>query len=217
MKKINKREPEFFKSYIVKNKPIDWGALSKEIGYDIRDYMLSGSEPDKKNINVNESEQNFQCAYTEIDIEPERNSHIDHFKKQDLFPRLKFDWQNIFACSNISYIGAKHKDNKYKIKREDYELLINPVSDDPNDYFQYAITGEIIIRSNDKNSVNYKKAKTTIDVFNLNDKYLVELRKTVAKQLMDYGNSLSISDLKQNIGKFESFIDYIYNNYMNKT
>lgn len=68
MKKIKKNEPDFYREFTEHNKPGAWGDLSKEIGYDIRVYMLT-------------EEQNFQCAYTEIRLEPE-DSHTDHLKNK---------------------------------------------------------------------------------------------------------------------------------------
>ena len=74
MKMVSKLEPVFYQDYISRNKPGTWKQLSFDIGFDMRTYMLM-------------KEQNFQCAYTEIRLEPEK-SHIDHFKKKSLYPNL---------------------------------------------------------------------------------------------------------------------------------
>lgn len=211
MKKIIKKEPKFFKDFIKRTRPEKWSEVSHAIGYDIRTYMLYGQETNKENRKTNNSEQNFQCAYTEINIEPESNiSHIDHFRKQEFFPELKFDWTNLFTCYNYNYYGAKYKDNKSGIEKEDYRFLINPAIEDPDDYFKYSYTGEILIKSKDTKSIKYKKAKKTIDVFNLNDKSLIERRLTVAKQLRNYYKELSLTEIKKNIGRFDSFIEHLY-------
>ena len=99
MKAIIKQKPKFYSNFVSKNKPKLWKTVSKEIGFECRIYMLS-------------EEQNFQCAYTEINIEPE-NAHIDHFIKQDfiksgLFPISVIEWNNLFTACNYEYFGAKH-------------------------------------------------------------------------------------------------------------
>lgn len=89
--------------------------------------MLSGLVPDETLEQNTISEQNFQCAYTEIDIEENGNSsHIDHFRKQSMFPNLRFEWSNLFTSTNNEYYGAKYKDNIYRIQRDEYQNLINP-------------------------------------------------------------------------------------------
>jgi len=150
MKQINKKEPEFYKLFLSENSPELWEKLSLKIGYNVRNYMLM-------------EEQNFQCAYTELRIEPEE-SHIDHFRKRSLFPELTFKWDNLLTSCNYEYYGAKYKDKH--IKKRHYSNLINPVTNNPELYFMYSFTGEILIT--DKN----EDAKLTIDLFNLNDRSL---------------------------------------------
>jgi len=214
MKPINKQEPQFYAHYIRKKKPVDWEELSKDIGTDIRKYMLLGLLPDE-NSKTKMSEQNSQCAYTEVYIEPEGDSsHIDHFCKQDLFPKLKFEWSNLFASTNHGNYGAKFKDNKFKIQHSDYQFLINPVKKNPDEFFSYTFRGRIEEKNKDKNSIQFKKAKTTIEVFNLNEKSLANHRETVAKQVITYfSQSFSIDEIKAAIGQFDSFIEFVYFEY----
>lgn len=201
MKKINKIEPSFFTDYLRRNNPSDWGVLSIEIGFNIRDYILSNSNGD--------SEQSYKCAYTEVDISPNSNSsHIDHFKKQSLFPYLRFDWHNLFVSTNNESYGAKHKD-RY-IKHEDYAYLLNPANEDPKQFLYYSIIGSVSPLSNDESSEDYKKAETTIQLFNLNHKSLKNQRLVVVKQIKSYKSQLSLEEIKRQIGKFGSFIDAIY-------
>jgi uncharacterized protein (TIGR02646 family) len=198
MKQINKIEPVFYSNFIRSNKPVEWNDIA-QIRPDIRAYMLI-------------SEQNCQCAYTEIDIEDDNySSHIDHFKKQSMFPTLKFDWTNLFTSTNSEYFGAKYKDNKYKIQQAEYQDLINPSVENPNFFFDYDFTGEILVKEKNKNSIEYKRAKLTIEVFNLNEHSLVQQRAKVIKDIAAYFKQLSINDIKQNIGKFDSLVENIYN------
>ena len=56
MKKISKKEPEFFLKLIAKENPNNWGELiHKGLGKIIREFII-------------DNEQNYQCAYTEISI-----------------------------------------------------------------------------------------------------------------------------------------------------
>ncbi|WP_069471644.1 hypothetical protein [Candidatus Marithrix sp. Canyon 246] len=119
MKQISKQEPQLYQDFIRQNLPTKWNYVSLSIGYELRMHILM-------------EEQNYQCAYTEIHIEPE-DSHIDHFRKQSLFPDMRFDWNNLLVSGNSEAYGAKCKDKKLK-KQEDYQLLINPVIDNPKDY-----------------------------------------------------------------------------------
>ncbi len=96
MKQITKTEPQIYGDFITQNSPPEWGDVSKAIGYDLRMHLLI-------------KEQNYQCAYTELRVEPE-DTHIDHFRKQSLFQRLKFDWNNLLASCNSEAYGAKYKD-----------------------------------------------------------------------------------------------------------
>ena len=83
MKKIEKNEPQFFSDY---PKPHSWGELSKKIGWNIRIFILSGLTEETEVS----AEQNFQCAYTETDIEPEGiSSHID-FSQAKYVPNFCF-------------------------------------------------------------------------------------------------------------------------------
>jgi uncharacterized protein (TIGR02646 family) len=194
MKQIIKKEPEFFSDYLKKESPTNWGALSRSIGQKVREYMLN-------------FEQNAQCAYTEIAITPDSiHSHIDHYKKQNLFAAEKFKWNNLFACCNSEYYGAKYKDKH--IKKEDYKYLLNPFIDNPNDYFHYSISGKIIPKSMD-GEMNIK-AITTIDLFFLDNKALVERRAIIAEYVNYYANQLSLFEIKAAIGEFDNFVESIY-------
>lgn len=193
MKRIIKKEPDFYKEVMEDKKPRSWEELkksNKKIGFRIRKHML-------------EKEQNSQCAYTEIGIAPE-DSHIDHFKKQSLFVNLIFDWNNLLTSCNCDAYGARFKDKKLK-KKEVYDCLINPVTDDPKEHFEYSITGKIA--TIDKND---NKAKTTIDLFNLNDKALVERRKNIIVMAKVMSKELSVDELVKCIGSFESIIRALY-------
>lgn len=208
MKRINKTTPRFFTDYVKKEKPRNWEEVSYTIREYIRIFILSGLGPNNECM---DSEQNFQCAYSEVNIEPDgSSSHIDHYYKRDWFAEKSFDWFNLFVSTNNEAYGAKYKDNHSKLKKEDYDLLLKPDIDDPRLYFKYSFTGEIGILSNNDKSIEYKKAKRTIEVFNLNEKSLVEQRRTVMLQIKAFFEYLTIEEIKSNIGKFDTFIEAVY-------
>jgi len=191
MKNIIKLEPTEFRQFIEKNNPQTWGEVSTEIGDNLRKYMLR-------------HEQNFQCAYTEIRIENDSTvSHIDHFHKQSMFPKKRFLWNNLLTSCNSEFYGAKFKDKR--ITESDYKYLINPVLSNPATHLEYAITGEILSKD--------EYGKTTIELFNLNDKSLVEQRSTIAKQIKLMCNDFEVDELINQYMKFETFIRFVYNFY----
>ncbi len=206
MKKINKKEPEFFQNYIKSENPTSWKKLSKAIGKDIRNYMLSGFMPDGK---IKPAEQNNQCAYTELHIEPDTSSsHIDHFRKQSMFPKEIFKWTNLFTVCNNENYGAKYKDKN--IRQDDYKLLINPALENPKEYLTYTLNGHICEKSSNKNSYEYLKANKTIELFNLKDYSLQQQRLAVAYQVKAMCDQLSVEEIKKQIGRFDSFVEFVY-------
>ena len=210
MKKILKNQPQFFIDYLIKKKPNTWGELSKEVRHNVRIYMLSGMYPD--DTETIPSEQNFQCAYTELNLESS-NSHVDHFLKQSISssPKDVFNWLNLFTACNSENFGAKSKDKI--IKKEDYDYLINPALDDPNDYLTYSLWGNILEKEKDTESISYKKAKKTIKLFNLNDYSLVQQRKIVSKQVQAMCDQLTLEEIKKEIGRFDNFVEFAYKAY----
>ncbi len=137
-------------------------------------------------------EQKQQCAYTEIYINNERDSHIDHYKKRDHFSNLTFDWNNLFVSiggqnlQNKPY-GAHYKDNKYKIQQNEYPLIFNPIVDNEKGYFNYNEFGRII--------ENEEKVNKTIEVFNLNHELLIFKRKQLIS-LIEYFKNDGLSNLE---------------------
>lgn len=194
MKQINKEEPDFYAKYLKKESPTEWKTLSQAIGSNVREHIL-----------VNE--QNNQCAYTEIAlIHNSWNSHIDHFKKRALFPEETFNWNNLLVSCNSENYGAKYKDKH--IHKQDYNNILNPVIESPSIYFHYSFTGLIGDKTID--GVNIKRVSNTISLFGLNNKSLVERRATIAEQVKIYSNQLSLPEIKEVIGEFDSFVENIY-------
>ena len=176
MLKVNKKsEPEEFTKYKSKNKIINWDSFTVEIKQVLKQYLL-------------EEQENSCCPYCEIEINL-YNSQIEHIKPKDKFPRLLTSYDNLIACCIESKRCGNSKANKWD------ELFINPVIENPEDYFIYDIkTGKII--SIFKDGEKYEKAKYTINLLNLNDNRLCEIRKKYIFEFLSYieYNKNSLSD-----------------------
>ena len=113
----------------------------------------------------------------EINLE---NSQIEHIKPKDKFPKLLTEYDNLLACCLERKRCGNSKANKWD------ELFINPTIENPEDYFEYDIkTGRIIpiFKDDEKN----KRAKYTIDLLNLNDNRLYDIRKRYIFEFLNYG------------------------------
>jgi len=171
MFKIEKNEPEFFLS-AKKNLPLQsdsWGnSQIQHIRADLANFIL------KEQFNL--------CIYCEKYVANYPNDcHIDHFKKRSLFPNKTLDYNNLLVSCNKGNRCAKYKDKKIN-NHEDYEKIINPVIENPENFLEYTLFGEIIPKDSLSIEDN-QKAEFTIKIFNLNDKGLVEERKNVIKSL----------------------------------
>ena len=99
------------------------------------------------------------------------------------------DYNNFIACCLTKKRCGDSKASEWN------ELFINPVIENPEDYFKYDIkTGKII--SIFKDGEKYEKAKYTINLLNLNDNRLCEIRKRYIFEFLSYSkyNKNSLSD-----------------------
>jgi uncharacterized protein (TIGR02646 family) len=160
---------------------------------------------EKLRENILTKEQKGLCAYCEKKISSDRAvSNIDHFKTRNLFPEKTLDYNNLLVSCNTKERCSSLKDsNKSLLKRkEDYKNIINPITENPNSSFDYLFSGEIIPLG--------KKAKFTIEVFDLNHQSLYDERKILADTLK-YCSDLSLDEIYDNFGyEFKSFIKNIY-------
>lgn len=195
MRQINKdKVPAFYTDYIRKNNPEEWNDIL-EIRETLRNHILN-------------NEQSSLCAYTETRISGSggNDCHIDHFRKQDLFPELRFEYNNFLVSCNSEKYGGKYKDKMVKTRNE-YNLIIDPVKDSPSDYIEFTFTGKVNAFDNNGKGLH------TIDVFNLNEKSLVERRKTLIMCLIQVkGENFSPEELAGCFGEFETMIRTLYDN-----
>jgi len=158
-------------------------------------------------------EQNLLCAYCEREIDSDRkNSNIDHFKTRNLYPEETLNYNNLLvSCNSQGKSCSSSKDSQKSILkvREDYQNIVNPTLDNPDDYFEYITTGEIIAKDNSL------KANYTIKLFRLGsiddkDNSLVKSREKIANALKNIPN-LSLEEIYSIFGnEYHSFIKAIY-------
>ena len=169
MLKVNKKsEPEEFTKYKSKNKIINWDSFTAEIKQVLKQYLL-------------EEQENRCCPYCEMEINL-NDSQIEHIKPKDKFPELLIDYKNLIICCLESRRCGNSKANKWD------ELFINPVTENPEDYFKYDIkTGKIIPIFKEKEK--FEKAEYTINLLNLNDNRLCEIRKKYIFEFLSYSKN----------------------------
>jgi len=198
MFQVSKSEPNYFKSAKAKVKfPKVKGAWEDKhisaIRKDLREHIL-------------EEEQNSLCIYCEKKISfEEKYSNIDHFKTRNLFPEMSLTYENLLVSCNTHNRCSSLKDSKKEsiVKyKEDYLKIVDVVLENPHEFFDYLITGEIEAKN--------EKGQFSIDVFNLNDSALKEQRLLIFQSL-EYVGNLSLQEIYDVFGyEFQSFIQTIY-------
>lgn len=176
MRKLDKGEPvQQFIDFVRRNHPERWEEAENE------------SPVWRKHIL--EHEQYGQSGYTEAPLHLEK-SHIDHFKKQSLYPHLIFDWSNYVVDGKDDTYGARYKDNAIR-NRTDNEKLINPIVEEAQKFFKYELSGKIVPADGLSEEDN-ERAEFTITIFNLNESSLVDRRKRIIN--MDIRSFEGLSD-----------------------
>ncbi|EEX73297.1 hypothetical protein [Leptotrichia hofstadii] len=95
------------------------------------------------------------------------------------------------SCSDENTCGH------WKQSDWDNKLFINPVEENPEEYFSYSIrTGKIIPK--EEIGLKYEKAIKTIEILNLNENKLCEYRKKYINQIIN-----SIRNFKNDDEKIE--------------
>jgi len=198
MFKISKDEPKYFTSAKSKVKL----SKVKEAWNDKNIIEIRA----KLRKDILEKEQNRLCIYCEKKIsDNSKKSNIDHFKTRNLFPEKTLDYTNLLVSCNVNDRCSSLKDSKKSLlkNRDDYENILDPTIENPNDFFNYLFSGEII-------PIDDKKAQFTIEIFNLNQQSLSDERKMLADTLKCC-TDLSLDEIFENFGyEYQSFIENIY-------
>lgn len=154
--------------------------------YDYAHHPWKPSEAEKDEIwrELN-AMQNHRCAYCEADISTFKTRHIEHFAARALHEERTFLWENLFgSCVHKESCGT-YKDDK-NTAPYNWEQLIKPDLDDPDDYLVFVATGEIVPRP-DLDPADLHRAKETLRVFNLDAEVgpLRQLRKAAIRKQLD--------------------------------
>ena len=191
MKRITKsKAPEFYEKFLKTKKTNNWEE-AENIRHDLRQHILI--------------EQKNQCAYTEVYLKDVDSCHIDHFRRKDAnyFPSEVFEYNNLLVSTNKKEYGAIYKDSN--IKKEDYDSLIDPVSDYPEEHLYYSKEG-IIYAMDDS-----QKGQKTIDLFNLNCTELKERRAECINNIEKIKEQVPLQDALSIFKEFEGMIRNLYN------
>ena len=168
-----------------------------------------GKLSDRKRFKLHKhlhGQQNGLCIYCEQKLnKPEGDtktlrdaSDVEHVLDKSLFIALIFEQDNL-AMSCLGFRAGKYElgdkgrikrvsisqdfcnHSKYKDKRMNFDLFINPLQDkETHQYFAFDINGEII-----PSKKHPEKAKYTIDMLNLNHADLVAWRLEVYNTLLE--------------------------------
>lgn len=165
------KAPKDFTDSLKKHKPSNWDNFVR----DYHDVYLPARA-------VLEEDQMHLSGYTELPLKTK--THIDHFLKKVLFPEKTFDWFNYVVDDHCNDYGADYKDTHIR-NRQDNAKLVNPISEDPQAFFTYQASGEMIARA-DISDGDKERANFTIDSFNLNHKLLTKRRSELFSLIQSY-------------------------------
>jgi uncharacterized protein (TIGR02646 family) len=162
--------------------------------------------------------QGTYCCYCEIffnvdNKDPDNwDRHIEHFYAKSKHSDKTFDWDNLFGSC-----GREPEKNKiptcghYK-DNQDSSDLIKPDRDDPSDFLKFSATGRVEVKSNLTEESQRKRAKTTIEILNLNDRALVNGRQRIISDFQKELDEISHLELEEQKKHFDSLKEYIKNN-----
>jgi len=128
----------------------NWGSVSLEHKDEIRASL--------------EKMQGRRCAYCEGSVDS-LGHHIEHFRAKGAFPKLTFDWSNLYWSCDASDSCGRHKD--HDSGPYDPDDLIDPCREDPDRFFKFRSDGTIRVRT-DIPDKEQRRANETLRVFNLN-------------------------------------------------
>ncbi|MDE5795420.1 MAG: TIGR02646 family protein [Muribaculaceae bacterium] len=135
---------------------------------------------------IGETEQSHLSAYTEKPLGAK--THIDHFRKRDLYPKLTFDYANFLADELNDNYGACYKDKDASVTKATFDgtdRIFNPASENMADVIGFMLNGTMIPKQDLKGDIK-KRVTETIRVFNLNHKSLKDTRKYIINLVTSY-------------------------------
>jgi uncharacterized protein (TIGR02646 family) len=211
----NAEEPQEFIDF-KKTHPKEWddlGANDKFRGLKkrLREYLL---EHEQK---INSS---YCCVYCERKITLAR-SHIEHIKPKSVYKADTFNYQNLtVSCleeREVVVNGLKGKLDTcghYKENRFDEAKFINPVLDDPKDFFTYDITTGNVSPREGLSGKEQGKANYTIDLLNLNHAYLADTRTEIINNFRSIENREELLYVLDHFDQFPGVVDFFRSEYL---
>ncbi|MBW7568010.1 TIGR02646 family protein [Chromobacterium subtsugae] len=130
----------------------NWGSVSPQDKADIRQVL-----------NVMQGDY---CAYCESKVSSSKQQ-IEHFKDKKTYPKLTFDWSNLFGSCKENTRCGQYKDGP-KSPKYNPEKLIKPDVDYFVDYVNIDEQGRIIPRSG-IGLLDKERVDETLKAFNLNN------------------------------------------------
>ncbi len=186
MKHIAKGQPlKAFADSVSKLNPANWEDLHEKAPY-----VIGQS---KECIAINE--QNLLSGYTEMPLSLKEDMHIDHFFKRALFPSKIFDWDNFVVDDHNANYGADYKD-RHTQDAKDYQYIINPVTEHPEDMMTYDYPDFKIVPNNHIDEADKYRVRFTVDRFNLNHASLTRKRFDIYKVIESVISQLSDQEIK---------------------
>jgi uncharacterized protein (TIGR02646 family) len=148
-------------------------------------------------------EQYGLCAYTELDLtlfkyemkgdlatEHYKGAHIEHIEPKSRNPTRTFDYRNLVLCAlDSDDLQRFRREDRFgghhKLSNFDPNLFVSPLQADCGRYFIYiSETGEIEPAPTLSEHEN-RMARYTIDLLNLNARYLRNKRKSWMQELIE--------------------------------
>ena len=125
-------------------------------------------------------QQDHYCAYCEIYLHDKEDGFIEHLERQRDNSKRIFDWSNMFvSCRKLADI-------------------VDPSWENPSDFFQYDLQGNMHPRK-DLDPSRKRKAEETIRIFNLNCPRLANIRR---KAINNVNAFLECMPIKEEISNF---------------
>lgn len=127
-------------------------------------------------------EQGYICAYCNGRISLDLNANkkpkieVEHYASQSDNPNADLDYKNMLGvCNGITREKNEHCD---KSKKKEALNVLNPINKSVEKNVTYSLKGKLLAVAENK------KVKADIDLLNLNDHFLVGMRKQVMDDVL---------------------------------
>jgi uncharacterized protein (TIGR02646 family) len=142
-------------------------------------------------------EQGYICCYCCRKLDP-NDSHIEHLRPQESYDHLSLEYNNLLvSCQGKLPNQEPRHCGMAKDAWFDEDLMVSPLSEDCEEFFEYSLAGEILPT---KNANRARSAQETIDRLQLNIRNLRDLRE--AAIIPYFEKDLPIEDVLRLIESF---------------